>query len=978
MKINRIAISVALCFGVLETPVFAQEATPEENVEVINVTGSFIKGVDLEGSQPLTILDSETIRKSGANTLSELMLQINLTRGGTGSFSTSESGATSTSTPAGQAAASLRGMGPSSTLTLINGRRIAASSFAAGTQNFVDINSIPLAAIDRVEILATGASAIYGADAVAGVINYILRDDFDGIELNVSFEDSTASHDESKKNFQLLWGTELADGNLTLFADYYDRNSFKATDRSYTRDPVLVNSYSYLPKGTPNIYFWSARDGNEIGSPDCNSDLVTTEFNEQICAYYGNEDDYLETPLESFSGGLTYTKDIGDLRWKTDFFASRTDSTSFSSPAPIDSIFDEEGPFTDETSLDIFPDEIRNSLLDAIFIDPFFDLTPAGRQLWGFRYDARFNDPRTIQIETTNMRLVSSLEGELGEWDWESAITLSHSKSDQEATAGIYNRFRYHAAIAGELCDDASIASYDANNDSLVCSNGGLPRPMYNPFLQNDATNEATLALAQERPTRDGESTVYGWDVRFNGELMALGDDFIRAAFGAEVRREEITDVPSINARARFENAYLVDVFGFGSSLSEADRTQFGAFAEFYIPFTEKLEVSLAGRFDDYNDFGSSFNPKLGVTYRPSDDLVLRGSWSTAFRAPSLTQAGVQLRTTTARFDCSQNQTVSDLFCDGQNDVRSQNVLELGNQALRAEESESLSLGLAWSPTDDTLLTVDYWSFEHDDLIDTDMTGVLARAISDASLRHCGLVPEGEQGISFDRDLCLVTDGAGLTIEDQGANLNQILDAWVEFDDPRFAELPLFRDHVLLLENTGTQDLNGIDFAIDHTFKFKKGFLDLGLEATHYLSFERNRPGSDEIEELAGTWRYPENVATASVFWENADETWFVGLTAFYTDAYEDDVERLRNRELDELDLLGELDENGQREVADWTIVMFSAGYDVTRNASLRLTIDNLFDKKPPRAYGSSRGFDSFNHDAYGTTYRISLSYFFE
>ena len=142
--------------------------------------------MDLEGTQPVTILSAEDIDRSGASSIYELLQDIPQLKGGAGTFSTSESGSTSTSTPAGQAAASLRGMGPSATLTLINGRRVAPS-FAAGTQNFVDVNSIPLAAIERVEILATGASAIYGADAVAGVINYILKKDYQGAELEVSY-----------------------------------------------------------------------------------------------------------------------------------------------------------------------------------------------------------------------------------------------------------------------------------------------------------------------------------------------------------------------------------------------------------------------------------------------------------------------------------------------------------------------------------------------------------------------------------------------------------------------------------------------------------------------------------------------------------------------------------------------------------------------------------------------------------------------
>ena len=176
---------------------FAQTQSDTDNIERVEITGSRLKGVDLEDTVPLTVIDQETIARSGANTLYELLKDISVLKGGSGTFSTSQSGGTSTSTPAGQAAASLRGMGPAATLALINGRRVAPSSFAAGTENFVDVNAIPLAAIERIEILATGASAVYGADAVAGVVNYILKDDFQGSELNASFSDSTARSEDS-------------------------------------------------------------------------------------------------------------------------------------------------------------------------------------------------------------------------------------------------------------------------------------------------------------------------------------------------------------------------------------------------------------------------------------------------------------------------------------------------------------------------------------------------------------------------------------------------------------------------------------------------------------------------------------------------------------------------------------------------------------------------------------------------------------
>ncbi|AIY66455.1 TonB-dependent receptor [Pseudoalteromonas piratica] len=971
---NKLTLAIFAALSVsahaAEQPAKNSEA---ESVERIEITGSRIKGVDLEGTQPITILSAEDIERSGASSIYELLQDIPQLKGGAGTFSTSESGSTSTSTPAGQAAASLRGMGPSATLTLINGRRVAPSSFAAGTQNFVDVNSIPLAAIERVEILATGASAIYGADAVAGVINYILKKDFDGGEFEVSYGDSFEDSDESKKQINLIWGTQIGDGNLTVFADYYDRNQFNASDRDYLASPNLVNSYSYLPKleNTPNIYYYSSRDGNEQPAPGCLTELVTTEYGEQICAYYGNQDDVLRAPFESMSGGFMFNQAVGDLVWNTEMFYSKTKSTAYSTPAAINQLDDSEGPWVKEDALFIYDDANGNNpLLDSLYIDPFDTLL--GQEQWGFQFDARFNDPRTVEVESENMRFVTSLEGQLADWDWETGIMFSESRSDQVAVKGVYNRYKFHAALAGELCSDGTIAQQ--NNGDISCGAGSL-LDFYNPFLVGDSTNDATLALTQETPTRNGKSRVYGWDFTISGELVTIGDMDIQSSFGLEARKEELSDIPSTNAVANADNEYLVDVFGYGSSIAEAERSQFGAFAELYVPVSDKIEMQLAGRYDHFDDFGSTFNPKVSISYRPVDSVMLRAAWATSFRAPSLTQAGVKLRTTTSTFDCGANQAVADLYCEGDGTQVTVNSLELGNSALNAEESESLSLGFAWSPSRDTTITLDYWQFNYDDVIDTNMTGVLARAITDESLRHCGLVPNGEMGISYGEDVCSVTDNSGLYIDQAGANLDEILASYINEYDPRSYSLELYRDHVIQLENTGSQDIRGLDIKIDQRFRFDAGDLTLKLDATHYLDYDRNKPGSDDIEQLVGTFRYPENVGRFSISFDA--ERYYISLGANYTDSYQDDIEGLRGREIDELIELGELDDNEQRDVKSWTVVDLSAGYEVSDSVMIRASIDNLFDKKPPSVYGSSRGFDSINHDAYGTTYNLGVTYRF-
>ncbi|NVK24691.1 MAG: TonB-dependent receptor [Gammaproteobacteria bacterium] len=976
---RRSFICSAVLLALTPTQLLAQEQNTDEetqNVEVINITGSHIRGVDLEGSQPLLSIDAADIANSGASSIAELLKTVGATRGGDGSFTTSESGGLSTSTPGGQASVSLRGMGPSSTLTLINGRRVAASSFAFGTQNFVDVNSIPLAAIERIEILPTGASATYGADAVAGVINYILKKDYEGAELDVSYGNSLASSDEGKASVNLIYGTKVGEGNLTLFADFYKREDFRATDRDYLAEPNLTSRYSYLPKlPYPNIYYNSSNvqdpdtgDYLEIANPNCQTELVTTEFNEEICAYYGNGDDVLRPEFESMSAGALFSIDIGDITWNTDLFFSSTTSQSQSSPAPINDLDDGEGAWVNYT---VLPDAIPSADIYYQYYD-----TVLGREGDGFKIDARFSDPRTIDVDTTAIRLVSSLSGDFGDWFWETGVTYSRSESEQVATQGIYNRYKFSAATAGELCSTGQLASLDSNGEP-VCTSGDL-LPYFNPFLIGDADNDAILALAQERPTRDGESTLFGLDAKISGELFEFGDDYVRAAFGVEYRQEEITDVPSVNARANFENDYIVDVYGFGSSLSSADRTQFGAFAEFFIPLAEDLELQLAGRYDDYDDFGDTFNPKVAISYRPIDSLVIRGSWATSFRAPSLTQAGVELRTTTARFDCAGNQQVSDVYCDGLSYESSPNVLELGNPNLKAEESESMSVGFAFSPTDSFNVSVDYWHFDHENLVDTDLTQMMADALTDSSLRHCGVVPQGEVGLSFETYMCdYYTDDNGLILTDEGANIEQIVMAAYDFGDLRYPELAeaLYRDHVIQLTNVGTQKLEGLDIKADYTLDLSADSeLYFAFDATHYLGFERTKAGSSDLEELVGTYRYPETVASATI--EYAQDNWFVGATLFHTGEYEDDIEGLRGRNLDELEALGELDADGGRQVDAWNTVRINGGLNF-ENYQLRLTINNITDEEPPTIYGSSRGFDSINHDALGTHYNLTFSYFF-
>ncbi len=210
-KYSLCALAVSsLCYGNLTFAQQGDTVTGAQKLERIEVTGSRIKRNDLEGAAPIDVISRDDIAKSGFSNLQQLLERTPVA--GTGTFSTR--GNNQDSTANGGAAISLRGFGSDATLVLINGRRVAISAFAENIANsFVDINSIPVAAIERIEILKDGASAVYGSDAVAGVVNIILRKDFDGAELSVSHGGTTGpTYDETAASF--VWGTQTDDTSV--------------------------------------------------------------------------------------------------------------------------------------------------------------------------------------------------------------------------------------------------------------------------------------------------------------------------------------------------------------------------------------------------------------------------------------------------------------------------------------------------------------------------------------------------------------------------------------------------------------------------------------------------------------------------------------------------------------------------------------------------------------------------------------------
>ncbi|MEA5444628.1 TonB-dependent receptor [Gammaproteobacteria bacterium AB-CW1] len=867
----------------------------QAELERVQVTGSRIRGVDLEGVQPLLSFDREDLDASGQDSLIDFLRLLPQMGGGEGTFTTAQSGTLTGDSPAGAAGVSLRSLGTASTLVLVNGRRTTVASFANQSESFVDINSIPMAAVDRVDVLATGASAIYGADAVAGVVNVILRDDLDGGEVRLGYGDSAASSNDSRSSINVAFGRNFENGNVTGFIDYYDRSALRDRDRSITAVEPFPSQQGRWPSFNvdPDLI------QEDFIEESCPPELQDVGRFGEFCSFNRNAFTDTVPPTERIGGGVFAHFDITDrTRWYADFIYQQNRSEANSAPAPwsgeIISLDHPDIPTDVQEEIDERADE-----LDQFGIDPLF-------QGWG-----RFNEARAIDLESDTWRLVTGLDGITdGNWEWDTALTVARNRSVQRAISGIMNREKFRAGLFGELCPDGSVGC-DPETDGL----------WYNPFGGQDANSPEVLDLVRERVPRRGESGLYGIDFSLAGDLASLRHGALSAAFGAEFRHEYAEDNPSPLATADPDDNFQVPVFGFGSTDVEADRNVVAAYAEFNVPLAENFDMQLAGRFDHYSDFSGAFSPKVGFRWQPHERFLMRGSWAQAFRAPSLAQVGAGITLSSGTLPCSEDSEFFDNWCEGEADDLSYLSQITGNPDLEAEDSDSWNFGIVTSPTDDLTISLDYWRFEHTNLVDIDDAVVFRDALNDPDLiAEPGGIGPGNVGI-----------------ETMSGDLESRL--WEVF---------------VQLINVGEQKTDGVDLSIEQRIDLgQAGNLRLFLDATWINSFKRRLSTIEPEESLAGTWRYPEMLVNAEARWNTGP--WQFGLLLRHTGSYEDDIERAD---------IGDL-----ARVSSWNRWDGSVSLDFDNESWLSLHVDNILDDEPPRVLGSSANVDLVNHTTMGRFY---------
>ncbi|MBZ9611760.1 TonB-dependent receptor [Rheinheimera maricola] len=855
MKLSTLSIAMILASTGYSAHAAEDQATELEKIEKIQVTGSRLKGVDMEGANPVQIFSRDDLANRGYDTVSAFLRDLPQASSA-GTFTENGGVGGADGAPAGSSGVSLRGLGSSSTLVLVNGRRVAVDSFTNGFDSFVNVNSIPMSAIERIEILTDGASSVYGSDAIAGVINFILRKEVEGHEISASYGDDTASSDFGRTNLTYVGGFNTTNSNTTLVIDYFDREALFNSDR-----PIEVT----LKSSTRTTI-----DGVDYPEPWCGDDVSNGSSR---CRYDYVIQRAIQPDTTAIGATLhhNYRMASGSEFFAEAMFQNNTGS-AYDAPAGFDVRVAGDSALVPQWARDI---DAEDGAVNQI------------------RVRSRFPETRIQDYDTSSYRLLAGLRGELADWSWETAAI--YGKTDNEITH-----------VQGYMGVDKVL--------------DGIAAGSFNPFNLGLDNSEASRAAVRELAPRIGESEVFSLDFNFAGDLpIELTAGSISAVFGGEFRSEDIFDRPSAIAKSG-------GVYALGASDAAADRTQYAAYAEFNVPISESLDVIAALRYDHYSDFGGDVNPKLSLRYRATDDLILRASWSTGFRAPSLSQLGAGESLGTAYINCGSDQPFDALCGDfgasfGELELDQET---LGNRGLGAENSEAVNLGLSWNLTDNLQVTTDYWRYEHTDIVDVDANTTLKACIA-------GTAP--------------VTS----SIDALNGEFGCVLDAG---NDLVFLRTGFF--------NVGSQETDGIDVKIDYRIDTDNlGTFKLFAAGTKTFNYERQVTPDSAKEDLLGKLSganevaRPDFVADFGTDWEL--NNWRASLSAHYISELGD----------------GDFKFGGNETVDAWLVFSGSVGYDITDHQSLLFSVRNLTDKEPPYASSPTNGYASSVHDWIGRLWTL-------
>jgi outer membrane receptor protein involved in Fe transport len=604
---SRFSIGVAsavLGIALVSTPAFAQEAAEDESGDII-VTGSRIARPDIEASTPVQVVGVEQIQSQGSANLSDIINELPAV--GIGTSRTNSNFSTSGN---GQATVSLRNLGSARTLVLQNGRRMVAG---IGGSSAVDLNNIPTELVERIDLLTGGASAVYGSEAMAGVVNFVLKNDYEGIGLRA--QAGVSEHGDLPT--QLIAATLGKNfgggrGNITLFGQYDNDEGLRSNRRKISANDVPFRS-SFVPQG---IFFTS----NNTYTYTANN-VLKTGFINGVDGFNRNAERYISVPVERYMGGVLAHYDFSDaIGVFVEGNYAKTKSRSRLEALATDNSDAETAPGVSYAGL-----TLDNPFIPATIL---VDMIAGGDTELAFRKRMVGVFDRSNVNDREYYRVVGGLRGDLGGWKWEAYYNYGQTKESTASETAL--RDRYFLALDAVAGPGGTVICRDAAARAAGC----VP---FNPFGFNsvDPRSAAYITNNGQVSTYDSKVTQQTFGANVTGSLFSLPAGDVQIAAGAERRTEKSSEVFDLQTQL-------------GNTMGNALTNTIGKYdvTEGYVeatvpllkdkPFAHFLGIEGAIRVGDYSTVGSVVSWKAGATWAPTEDFRFRSVYSVATRAPNI------------------------------------------------------------------------------------------------------------------------------------------------------------------------------------------------------------------------------------------------------------------------------------------------------------------------------------------------------
>lgn len=900
-KKTRLCTGLGLAFGA-SVLLSAMPAAAQQAPQRVEITGSAIKRIDAETAVPVTILKVEELKAQGVTTIEQIMNSLSAVQVSTGSSQQVGSGS------GGAAFADLRGIGYNKTLILLNGRRVANNAIDGSAP---DLNMIPFAALERVEVLRDGASSLYGTDAIGGVINFITRSDYRGGSITIGAQmPEEKGGKTATANVGFGFGDLSKDGfNVFGFLDLNKTDPIGGQQREFNqRFPGGISGTPF-----PANYFQGGAVGNPA-APACSDPSFLVQpggVAGTSCQIATSRFVDYTSKADRVSGMVRGTVRLGnDHNLSLEWFGTENKTTTRIAPVPYAGLFmNPKKP--DGTNNPFFPGQ-PGSITPNITLNPAYtqaNMSPRPGVVLqpGFlniRWRALAGGQRTDISDNKQQRLLAQVDGVLVGWDYQAGVSYNENKIAQNVTG---------------YSDGKKITQ-------------GVLNGVINPFGAQNAAGDAFIAdalLGGNLQNHRGKVTTGDFRAsRELGDWMGSGRSSALAV-GAEARREDFHSAANPPVAELLVASTGVDP----TSVSEGKRNVGALYAELSVPLSKTLDVTAAARYDRYSDFGNTFNPKLSLRYQPIKSVLMRATYSTGFRAPSLyelnaTAAYTNTGTVDDPVNCPGGVPLpgkqATLYCD----IQVQRLTG-GNVDLKPEKAKNITLGLVFEPMTNMTVGVDLWWVRlKNSIAALSETTVLGDIVTFAPYIHRN--PSGDLSISsFD---CPGTSCGFLDLRQQ---------------------------------NLGETNTSGVDLSLTYRQGLgSMGTLNLGMNSTYVSKYEYQDFIGGPFNQNVGVY-----VGVGPIFrWQHAltaswvFSNWTVGAVGHYKSGYADQ------------------DPADNPKVSNYATMDAYVNFAATKNVSLTFGIKNLTNREPPYSNQGEvfqANYDPRVTDPTGRTYYLRGTYKF-